>query len=554
MRSISIVGSGPTAIYTLAALRGSPEPHSITVFEASDVAGEGTPYAPRHNNVAMLSNIASIELPPVTETLLAWIERQPDARLAEWGVAREDIDERAFFPRVTLGAFFREQFEALVGELDGLGHSVHLRTGHRITDAELLPDGVRVFGETGGQAFDQVFDSVVMATGHSWPDRVEPKPGYFTSPWPASALNGIRNCAVGIRGTSLSGIDTVVTIASNHGSFEHDEAGMLRYRPAPGSEGFSATLMSRKGLLPEADFFHPLPYEPLRICTEEAVEALVASRRHGLLDAIFELFAEELAACDPDYAARIGLSTLDVESFAPAYFAVREGVDPFTWAACNLAEAKADQEAECTVPWRYAILRMHEVIALAAPHLSAGDLDRFHKHFKHVFVDDYATVPHQSIERLLALHDAGKIEILKLGSDYHLDTECEEPGARLTLDGETRHFPAFVEAMGQESLTADQLPLPGLLRQGVVRQATAPVHDGSEDRKPVKGIALDEAFRLRFPQPLSNEFYCLALPFLLHQHPFSQGITSSHEMGEIVGAALIEKAQAEAMGPVPIAA
>lgn len=231
------------------------------------------------------------------------------------------------------------------------------------------------------------------------------------------------------------------------------------------------------------------------------------------------------------YACRIDLPSLTIESFAPAYFAEREGRDPFAWAAFNLAEAKVNEEKRHTVPWRYAILRMHEVVALAAPHFGAEDLDRFHKHFKHVFVDDYATVPHQSIERLLALHEAGKLQVLKLGQDYELDTEGPEPGAVLTLDGQPTHFPAFIEAMGQESMKAEDLPFPTLLRQGVVRRAPGG-----------RGIALDDAFRLKFPQALCNEIYCLALPFLLHRHPFSQGITSSHELGTKVGGAMLEAA------------
>lgn len=529
MSSIAIVGSGPTAIYTLAALRAAERPLAITVFEALPEAGRGTPYTPRLNSAAMLSNIASIEIPPVTETLVGWLERQSDAELERLGVTRDGIDERAFYPRLVLGSYLKAQFEALLAELMAAGHSVAVRTGHRVVDAELLADRIGVDVEAAGRPLARSsFDHVVLATGHSWPDRVEPKPGYFTSPWPASALERIGNCPVGIRGTSLSAIDAAVTVAANHGAFLHDEAGALRYHPAPGKDAFLLTLMSRKGLLPEADFYHPLPYEPLAVCTEEAVAALVASGRGDLLDAVFTLFAQELAACDPDYAARIDLPRLTVESFAPAYFAEREGRDPFAWAALNLAEAKANEEKRCTVPWRYAILRMHEVVALAAPHFGAKDLDRFHQHFKHVFVDDYATVPHQSIERLLALHEAGKLQVLRLGQDYELDTEGPEPGAVLTLDGELTHFPAFVEAMGQESMKAEDLPFPTLLRQGVARRAPGG-----------RGIALDDAFRLKFPQALCSEIYCLALPFLLHRHPFSQGITSSHELGTKVGGAML---------------
>lgn len=66
--------------------------------------------------------------------------------------------------------------------------------------------------------------------------------------------------------------------------------------------------------------------------------------------------------------------------------------DAFTWAALNLGEAKANKASNTTVAWRYAILRIHEVVLMAAPKFNNVDLDRLHKYFKTLFVD-YATVP-----------------------------------------------------------------------------------------------------------------------------------------------------------------
>jgi uncharacterized NAD(P)/FAD-binding protein YdhS len=83
---------------------------------------------------------------------------------------------------------------------------------------------------------------------------------------------------------------------------------------------------------------------------------------------------------------------------------------------------------------------MHEVIARAVPYLDEEDLGRFHKKFKAVFVDDYATAPHQSIQRLLALRRAGKLDILKLGNDYEISTGGIERGAILRYEGKKRNI------------------------------------------------------------------------------------------------------------------
>jgi uncharacterized NAD(P)/FAD-binding protein YdhS len=549
---IAIIGSGPTGIYTLHGLTRSEQPLAITVFEVEADPGKGTPYHPDINDQAMLANIASIELPPICETLVDWLRRQSDAELQRLNVARAAIKEREFYPRVVLGEFLQSQFEQLIAHGAARGHTIDVKSRHRVVDIRLreadvqltvkMPDGARR---------DYAFDHVVMATGHNWPETTETRPGYFMSPWPAPALKKIKPGHVGILGTSLSAIDALITVATAHGVFYLDAGGQLQYQGSAGSEAFHAALMSRKGLLPEADFYCEYPYAPLQFCTEDAVGALIARGSANLLDDVFELFKLELASCDPDYAARIGLALLTVETLAPAYFAAREAVDPFASAAANLAEAEQNKANRYTVPWRYAILRMHEVIARAVPHLDQDDLKRFHAKFKTVFVDDYATVPHQSIQRLLALRRAGKLEILKLGSGYKLDTKGVTQGAAVQFDGQRIAFDAFIDATGQASMSARDMPFPTLREQGVIQPAATPdgglIADGETDEAFIRtgGVDLDAAFRPIFEANLCNHLYCAAISFLLHKLPFVQGITSSRDIGEVVSKAILEAVRAE---------
>jgi uncharacterized NAD(P)/FAD-binding protein YdhS len=546
--SIAIIGSGPTGIYTLGGLVRSKRPLSIVIFEIEADPGKGTPYHPHINDAAMLANIASIELPPICETLVEWLQRQTDTELQRLGVERAQIREREFYPRVVLGEFLQSQFQQLVEMGRAGGHAIEIKPRHRVVDIKLRKDDIGLtVAMPDGERREYAFGHVVMATGHNWPETTEVRPGYFLSPWPAPALKTIAPGSVGILGTSLSAIDALITVATAHGAFYLDEAGQLQFQAGAADELFRATLMSRKGLLPEADFYCPYPYTPLRFCTAEAVRELIAQGSTGLLDKVFDLFRREIAFIDPDYAAKIGLATLGVETLASAYFSDRESADPFDWAASNLAQAKQNKANQHTVKWRYVILRMHEVVALAVPHLDMKDLTRFQKHFKSVFVDDYATVPHRSIERLLALRRAGKLDILKLGSEYDIVAEGVERGALVRLDGKEFAFDAFIDATGQASLSVRDLPFPSLIEQGVMRRAPTP--DGSSilgadtdetvDRK--GGIDLDAAFRPKFEDNLSNELYCAAISFLLHKLPFVQGITSAHEIGGIVSHAILEQ-------------
>lgn len=541
---IAIIGSGPTGIYTLADLMKTSSPLAITVFEIEADAGKGTPYHPDVNDQAMLANIASIELPAVRETLVSWLRRQSDNELQRLNVLRGNIREREFYPRIVLGEYFQSQFEQLIREGQANGHVIDVKTRHRVVDIRLRETDIQLTVETPDRDREEFgFSHVVMATGHNLPETTEIRPGYFMSPWPAPALKTIKSCSVGILGTSLSAIDALITVATAHGAFYLDTAGQLQYQGSADSDDFHATLMSRKGLLPEADFYCEYPYAPLTCCTPEAVDAIIDRGSANLLDDVFDLFRRELVTCDPDYSAKIGLALLTADTLASAYFADREAADPFTWAAMNLDEAEQNKRNHHIVPWRYAILRMHEVIARTVPHLNQDDLKRFHASFKSVFVDDYATVPSQSIERLLALRRAQKLNILRLSQDYQLDTENVERGATIHFNGRHETFDAFIDATGQTAMSARNIPFPSLIEQGVVKAAATP--DGAllvsenETFTRTDGIDLDAAFRPVFTDNLSNQLYCAAISFLLHKLPFVQGITSARDIGKIVSCAIL---------------
>lgn len=551
---IAIVGSGPTCIYTLKGLLKSSRPMSLTIFEAHAEAGKGTPYYPATNDRAMLANIASIELPPVIETLVAWLRRQEDRTLETLGTTRALIGEREFYPRILLGEYLNDQFWQLVKFGIANGHSIDVRSATKVVDVELKADSIDVRAAQGdADPTTLTFDHVVLATGHDWPETTETSPGYFISPWPASDLERIGNCSVGVLGTSLSGIDAVVTLATSHGAFLLDEGEKLRYHARPGTEEFDITMMSRKGVLPEADFYCTYPYEPLAICTDDAIDRIIGEGPSDMLDKSFALFRAELAQADPEYAARIGLATSTVETIAERYFAEREAADPFVWAATNLAQAEADRRARRTVAWRYAILRMHEVVARVVPHLDEADLKRFHKHFKVVFVDDYATVPHQSIKRLLALKEAGKLAVRSLGDDYDIRHNEPLPGVTVISDGLETPYGAFIDATGQHALSARDLQFPSLRK--VLKQSLTPasgaLYESRSEGVRTGGIDLDQSFRPVVDGALSNQLYCVAIAFLLHKLPFVQGITSARDLGEVVSTSILSGMETDTTSTLP---
>ena len=105
-------------------------------------------------------------------------------------------------------------------------------------------------------------------------------------------------------------------------------------------------------------------------------------------------------------------------------------------------------------------------------------------------------------------------------------------------------FDAFIDATGQSSMSARDMPFPSLIEQGVIKPAAT--REGStiisseeeETFTRTGGVDLDAAFRPKFEDNLCNQLYCAAISFLLHKMPFVQGITSAHEIGEIVSKAI----------------
>lgn len=277
--------------------------------------------------------------------------------------------------------------------------------------------------------------------------------------------------------------------------------------------------------MPEADFYCPIPYEPLHVATEERIAAEIAAGPEGLLDRIFALVADEIAASDPDWATRVSLATLDADSFADAYFADRATHDPFRWAAYNLREVERNKRDRRTVPWRYAILRLHEAVQEVVPHLSEADRDRFDAGLSRVFVDNYAAVPSESIRRLLALRAAGVIGVLELGPDY--DMMVEEERTTIECASETHPFDISIDARGQKPLATRDLPFPKLRAQLLATGDDIP--DVSDD------------YTLTAPESAKRRIVLAALPYLMHDQPFIQGITASAEIGRAVAIAATAK-------------
>ncbi|WP_420561984.1 FAD/NAD(P)-binding protein [Thalassobaculum sp.] len=532
-RKIVLVGSGPTAAYTLKYLIGSDTGLDIRVFEAGDRAGPGMPYSRRFNTPSVLANIVSIEIPPMTRTLVDWLDSLSDSRLDRYGIARSAIAERGFYPRVVLGDYFAAEFAALCRKAAQRGHRVTVLTHHRVADIVPGKTGFRIVANTpeGTRRFRA--DAVVVATGHRQTATRE-APYLYRSPYPLKKLRLGEDRSAAIIGSSLSAIDAALTLATRYGAFE-EIGGRITYTPTSGSLPRIA-LLSRKGLLPEADFYYPIPEEPLDIFSEAAIEREVARGRIGLLSRVMRLFRAQLLQDDPDFFAAMSLKRFTPEGVNRAYFARRENSDLFVATRANLAEARRNHRARRTVMWRYTLMRAHEMFSLVLPYLTDRDLRRFHGTLKPVFADAYGCVPHASIAKLLVLRRAGVLSVVALGERGRV---VRRDGAFvLEGSGTEEAFETLIDARGQQAMTLNELGFKSLAEA---------VEESDPFRKNPRSRARN-GFRLELKPGLAQEIFCVSLPLLLRRHPFAQGLVSSDNFGKAVASGLLRLRPGKALG------
>ena len=521
---IAIIGAGATGTYMLEALTRVPSVREIVVFEDSRVAGPGLAYAETLNDPHALSNIAGIEIPPLVEGLNEWAVRQPQAKLEAWGIVQSAGDQRAFFPRVVLGVWLADQFN-LVAERTPVPVSVNLRAD--VVDVVAMPDGCRIDWRGDDGAIVQVeFDRVIIATGYGPTEKGKEKAAQRTGKAAADAAQDHSSTHIGILGSSLSGIDAVIATALARGDFVQRD-GILSYLP---KATWRATMLSRNGLLPEADFWFPHPLPDLEGFTP-ATAAAGLRGENGDLDRLFVLFADALQRHDPKWAKAIGLADATADDFADRSFAARVTNGPWAHARQNLADVREWQANHLTTAWRTAILKAHEVFATVIPQLSPEDLVRFHVGLKRVFTDNYAAVPHLSIERILALHDAGVLDVVALGKVYDILPQSDRswvvrsPAVCISVDD-------LIDARGPQAAALDHFPFP-TLRLQLCAHAIGEGLDWNGGLNPAVDHTVGED-----DLSLSRVHLC-ALPFLLRNRPFVQGLVECAQMARAVARSIL---------------
>ncbi len=515
--SVALVGGGPTTLYALQVLSEHDVPFDIHVFEKDGHVGPGMPYREGINHPQMLANIGGRELPPLLEPLHDWLARCDAEALQAMGIDRAEIGPDAFYPRVVLGRYFTAQLAGLVARARSKGHAVTLRARHRVLD--IRPERqIEIDWESPSGRDSATFDHVVLATGHHWRSDVTDLGIRMQRPWPVEDLRRFIGESVAILGTSLTAIDAAVALAGLHGRFVEDGSAARWEMDGP-AEGFHLTMMSRKGLLPPADWYYTLPLPELANLTGKAAQRAIAAGADGLLDRCHELLVRDRASIDSALAKRLQLFCLD--GLAERFFTDRMALDTWEATRLDLEIAEADRRLHTADPWRMALLRAHEVLEEVIPHMTEADRERLNRELTPIFTDCYASVPHRSVRRMMALHEAGVLDVVRLNADYQMADDGR--GVEITHASGKLQVAGVVDARGQQS--ADLVSLfPGLAAQE-------------------SGLSFDPvSCAVTLPEDCQGTLTCVSIPVLLPTDPFVQGLERARDLGHMAARRIVASA------------
>ena len=107
---------------------------------------------------------------------------------------------------------------------------------------------------------------------------------------------------------------------------------------------------------------------------------------------------------------------------------------------------------------------------------------------------------------------------LALGEDYELQRKSGE--TIVLANGVTHYFDVFIDARGQRPLTTNDLPFPSL-RESLLKT-------GNEYPE------LANDYSVIGPNAYGSKVVLAAIPYLMHDRPFVQGITACAEIAEAI--------------------
>lgn len=569
--NMAVIGSGATAVFLLHGIAKNAEMlscvlRSVTIFEKTAIPGCGMPYHPETTDIYNMSNISSEEIPELPETYLNWLRKQNPAQLRQWRIDPNTLCESEVYPRLPLGAYLQAQYQAIVSQIREAGITVEEKTCHTVTD--IIPDeaGKTLRITLVGQP-SIVFDSAVIATGHTWSNEDDPDNGYYASPWPISKIipaeGTFLNFHIGTLGASLSAFDVVSSLSHRHGEFRKNGTG-LTYHPFPGTDGFRITMHSAKGWLPNLQFEQDEPFRAIyrHVTRQEMLELRDCAGRLRIADyfdrvcrpALLEAFSKD--GLD-SVVEKLRVPSFSLPDFVALMSERHEYPDAFVGMQKEMLKARDSVENHKPIHWKEVIDDLMYTLNFHAELMPAEDYLLFMKTVMPFLMNVIAAIPLSSAEMLFALREAGKLDLI---SGHVSLPENSRSDGLTTICIENDHateestYRMFIDCSGQGTLGAEQYPFQTLVKKGRIRPARAEFiseesyrkleredksehlfRDGQKFLLHTGGVDIDSAYRVIAADGTpDSSIFDLAFPHASGVRPYSYGLQACNATAEIV--------------------
>jgi uncharacterized NAD(P)/FAD-binding protein YdhS len=559
IKRIAILGGGPSGLFMFKRLLESGQDNlEIRIFERKKKLGGGMPYSVEGANDEHITNVSSNEIPMLVTTLDEWVKTVPGDTLDKFHIDPDRFNEYKVLPRLLFGQYLSAQFDLLQKQAREQGIDYEVYYNSQVTDIVDNPAQETVLVEINGQ--EQIeFDHAIICIGHTWPRHQEGKvPGYFDSPYPPVKLALKLDHPVAIKGSSLTAVDAVRTLSRYNGVFDKGSDGKLAYQLYPESTNFKLVLHTRNGMLPAVRFH----LEDSHLSNDELLtEAEIAKHieeNDGFLslDYVFEHdFKAPIQAKEPEFYAQI--KDMKLEEFVDAMMAMRESLDPFQLLKAEYAEAEQSIRRRESVYWKEMLGVLSFALNYPAKYLSAEDMQRLQKSLSPLISIVIAYIPQSSSEELLAMHEAGVLDLISVGEDSEVKAVAEG-GVTYRYVGENGekqsvYFNTYVNCVGQPHMAYADFPFKTLLKNQTVSPAKLKFRSADEGKKAlqsgqtvtqddngayyltVPGIAINDYFQvLDAYGALNPRIYIMAVPYIGGYNPDYSGLDFSEAASEAI--------------------
>lgn len=562
---IAIIGGGPGGLFLFKQLVASGSTDLIIdIYEKMKLLGAGMPYSREGASEEHITNVSGNEIPDIVTPVMTWIKTLPKQTLQHFNIDLDHFSEYRVLPRLLFGQYLSDQFSLLMQMADEKGIAYHVHTDSMITDIIDRPGNDRVQVEVNGKTLTD-HHKVIICTGHNWPVKHEGRvPNYFDSPYPPAKLNLKLDHAVAIRGSSLTAVDAIRTLALNNGTYKSDKNGKLIYNVAKGSEGFKIVMHTRNGMLPAVRFH--LEDSHLRnnklLSKEQIAEHIKNNNGFLSLDHIFEKdFKEIFRDKRPEFYQHIKHMT--VEEFVAAMMELREDVDPFKLLMAEYAEAENSIERHESIYWKEMLGVLSFALNYPAKHLSAEDMLRLQNTLIPLISIVIAYIPQSSALQLLALHKAGVLDMIAVGDDSHVEAEPKGGATYYYTDEHgkaiSQYYQTYVDCVGQPHLSYEEFIFKSMLHKHTVSPARLKFRSAAEAKKIVKhnhqvqqdadggyylkvpGIAINDSFQVLNDRGAPNpRIYIMAVPYIGGYNPDYSGLDFCEEASSTIAKTLFK--------------